>query len=122
MQKKSNGNNEGTCFKVVFRRRHISSEFDQDVLIFFEGGYKLKSEESSSLTKFWAIEKEPKSNPSLKVEPIPKSGRPKCIEDRQGIWDLIILWYRAIDNYIVRFPQPPWGAKQLGKSYLGNPD
>ena len=44
------------------------------------------------------------------------------IEDRQGIWDLIILWYRAMDNHIVRFPQPPRDAKQLGKSYLGNPD
>nr|POF25213.1 hypothetical protein CFP56_59761 [Quercus suber] len=46
----------------------------------------------------------------------------RSIEDRQGIWDLIILWYRAIDNHIVRFPQPPRDAKQLGKSYLGNPD
>ena len=77
MQKKSNGNSEETCLKVVFKWRHISSKFDQDVLIFFNGGYKLKSEESSSLTKFWAIEEEPKSNPSLKVEPIPKSSRPK---------------------------------------------
>ena len=82
MQKKSNGNSEEeTCFKVVFRWRHISSKFDQDVVIFFDGGYKLKSEESSSLTKFWAIEEETKSNPSPKVEPIPISGRPKRKSD-----------------------------------------
>ena len=55
-QERKNGNSEETCFKVVFRWRHISSKFNQDVLIFFDGGYKLKSEESSSLTKFWAIE------------------------------------------------------------------
>ena len=96
MQKKSNGNSEEeTCFKVVFRWRHISSKFDQDVLIFFNGGYKLKSEESSSLTKFWAIEEEPKSNPSLKVEPIPISGRPKRKSDP---YDVILFGSSILDG------------------------
>ena len=63
--------------RFFFRWRHISSpKFDQDFLIFFDEEYKLKSE-SSSLTKLWAIEEEPKRNPSLAVEPIPKPGRPK---------------------------------------------
>ena len=96
MQKKSNGNSEEeTCFKVVFRWRHISSKFNQDVLIFFDGGYKLKSEESSSLTKFWAIEEEPKSNPSLKVESIPKSDRPKCKSDP---YDVILFGCSILDG------------------------
>ena len=63
--------------RFFFRWRHISSsKFDQDFLIFFDGQYKLKSE-SSSLTKLWATKEEPKWNPSLTVEPIPKPGRPK---------------------------------------------
>ena len=96
MQKKLNGNSEEeTCFKVVFRWRHISSKFDQDVLIFFNGGYRLKSEESSSLTKFWAIVEEPKSNPSLKVEPIPKSGRPKR---KLNPYDVILFGCATLDG------------------------
>ena len=61
MLKKWNGNNEEeNCFKVLFQMEAISSaNFDQDFLIFFDGEYKLKSE-SSSLTKLWAIEEEPK--------------------------------------------------------------
>ena len=63
--------------RFFFKWRHISSsKFDQDFLIFFDGQYKLKSE-SSSLTKLWATKEEPKWNPSLIVEPIPKPGKPK---------------------------------------------
>ena len=63
--------------RFFFRWRHISSsKFDQDFLIFIDGQYKLKSE-SSSLTKLWATKEEPKWNPSLIVEPIPKPGKPK---------------------------------------------
>ena len=63
--------------RFFFRWRHISSsKFDQDFLIFIDGQYKLKSE-SSSLTKLWATKEEPKWNPSLILEPIPKPGKPK---------------------------------------------
>ena len=77
--------------RFFFRWRHISSsKFDQDFLIFFDGQYKLKSE-SSSLAKLWATKEEPKWNPSLTVEPIPKPGRPKCNSNMS-----VILFGRSI--------------------------
>ena len=45
---------------------HVSSKFDQVVLIFLDSGYGLKSESSF-------IEEDPKSNPSPTVESNPKA-------------------------------------------------
>lgn len=64
--KELNGNNgEENSFKVVFRWKHISSKFNQDVPIFFDSGYRLKSE--WLFTKVWGIENEPKPYPLLMV-------------------------------------------------------
>ena len=64
--KELNGNNgEENSLKVVFSWRHISFTFNQDVLIFFDSGYRLKSE--WLFTKVWTIEDEPKPNPLLMV-------------------------------------------------------
>ena len=64
--KELNGNNgEENSLKIVFRWRHISFTFNQDVLIFFDSGYRLKSE--WLFTKVWTIEDEPKPNPLLMV-------------------------------------------------------
>lgn len=64
--KELNGNNgEENSFKVVFRWKHISSKFNQDVPIFFDSGYRLKSE--WLFTRVWGIENEPKPYPLLMV-------------------------------------------------------
>ena len=55
--------------------KYNSLKCDQDVLVFFNGGNILKLE--SLLSKAWAIEGEPGSNPSLN----PKSSRPKPNSD-----------------------------------------
>ena len=91
-----------------FRWRHISSfKFNQGFLLFFDEEYKLKSE-SSSLTKLWAIEEEPKWNPSLTVEPIPNLGRPKSNSSTS-----IILFGRSIldgkEMWLVSSGTVTWG-------------
>ena len=65
--------------EVAFRWKHKFLKFDQDVLVFFDGGNRLKSE--SLLSKAWPTEEEPRSNLSLN----PKSCRPKP--------NLTHLWY-----------------------------
>ena len=61
--------------EVAFRWKHNSLKFDQDLLAFFDGGNWLKSK--LLLSKAWATEEEPWSNPSLN----PKSCRPKPNSD-----------------------------------------
>ena len=61
--------------QVAFRWKHNLLKIDQDVLVFFNGGNRLKSE--SLLSKAWATEEEPRSNPSLN----PKSCQPKPNSD-----------------------------------------
>ena len=61
--------------EVAFRWKQNLLKFDQDVLVFFDGGNRLKSE--SLLSKAWATEEELRSNPSLN----PKSCRPKPDSD-----------------------------------------
>lgn len=59
---------ETTKKKTVSRLFQMDTyffKFNQDVLIFFDSGYRLKSE--WLFTKVWTIEDEPKPNPLLMV-------------------------------------------------------
>jgi hypothetical protein len=60
---------------LIIVPKHISSKFNQEVLIFFDGGYGLRSE--PSFTEGGVTEDESKSNPSPMIESNPKSCCPK---------------------------------------------